>query len=100
MTPVRRLLSRVTLLTLALLLIAPALFVHAAGEPTAVTGQVTSKSKIALSISAVAVVVLVDQTASADGGSIIGIQRINKPGNVPLAFSVPYDSAAIQPDHA
>ncbi len=100
MKPLRRLLSRGAALSIALLLLAPALFVQAAGGPAAVTGQLTSKATIALSSSAVAVVVLVDQTASADGGSIIGLQRIDKPGTVPVSFSVPYDPATIQPKHA
>lgn len=100
MTPVRRLLRRAAMLTMAMLLLVPALLVQAAGQPAAVTGQLTMTAKIALSTNAVAVVVLVDQTASADGGSIIGLQRINRPGNVPIPFSLPYDASTIQPTHA
>ncbi len=51
----------------------------------------TIKEKVTLGPDAVAVVVLVDRTAADFGGQIIGVQRIDAPGNSPIAFSVPFD---------
>jgi hypothetical protein len=40
-----------------------------------------------------------DQTADPDAGAILGEDRIDDPGAIPIAFSVPY-TAAIDPTHS
>ena len=90
------------MLAVLLALIAPVL---AQAGPTAsaaaatVTGTVTSKEKIALSPDAVTVVTLVDQQVGQAAGTIIGQQAITG-GQFPIAFAVPYDSAAIDSTHS
>ena len=73
---------------------------RAAGAVTAVTGTITSTAEATLSPNAVAVVTLVDQTATAEAGAVIGEQRIEPAGALPLAFQVPYDDARIDPTHS
>jgi len=70
-----------------------------AGAQAAVTGTVASKDKSALGPGAVAVVLLVDQQAGQTGGSVVSIQRVAN-AQLPLQFSVAYDSAAIDPSHS
>ena len=65
-----------------------------------VSGTLTFREKIALSPSAVAIVTIVDHTAAPDAGAIVGQQRIDAPGTVPIAFSVLVDDAAIDKTHA
>ena len=100
MSPKRLALKRVAAIAFAIALLAPALVAQAATEPAAVTGALTIKEKVTLGPDAVAVVVLVDRTAADSGGQIIGVQRIDAPGNSPISFSVPFDPATIQPTHA
>ena len=100
MSPNRLALKRVAAIAFAIALLAPALVAQAATEPATVTGALTIKEKVTLGPDAVAVVVLVDRTAANSGGQIIGVQRIDAPGNSPISFSVPFDSATIQPTHA
>ncbi len=96
MSSLHRTLDRAAVATLLAALLLPAALVQAATGPGAVTGTLTSEDPITLSSSAVAVVVLVDQSSGPAAGTIIGLQRINAPGSVPIAFSVPYDQGAIQ----
>ncbi len=92
---------RTFLLAVLLALVAPVL---AQAGPTAsaaastVTGTVTSRDKAALSPQAVTVVTLVDQQAGASSAVVIGQQSITG-GQFPIAFSVPYQSAAIDATH-
>jgi uncharacterized lipoprotein YbaY len=65
----------------------------------AVTGTVATREKVALSANAILVVTLVDQQASPDAGAIIGQQRVDG-AQLPQAFSVPYDTAAIDSSHS
>jgi uncharacterized lipoprotein YbaY len=90
------------MLAVLLALIAPVLAQAsptASAAATAVTGTVTSKEKIALTPDAVTVVTLVDQQAGQAAGTIIGQQTITG-GQFPIAFAVPYDSAAIDDTHS
>lgn len=93
----RRLIALALPVTLLLCLL-PLAGVTAAGD-AAVTGTISSKDKLALSPSAVAVVFLVDQQAGATGGTVIGTQRIDG-AQWPVAFSVPYATSAIDPTHS
>jgi len=67
---------------------------------TSLTGTITTAEPVTLSGNATAIVTLVDQTASPDAGGIIGEQRIDGVGSLPVAFDVPYDGARIVPTHA
>src|SRR6185436_17612286 len=88
------------LATLGLLtgLLLPAVRVVAA--TVTLTGSVALDAKIALSGNAVVVVTLFDQTASAEAGSVIGLQRLDGVSAVPVPFAVPYDDARIDPKHS
>ena len=99
MSTARSATRRIAPLLFAVALLVPA-FVTMAATPTVVTGTLTLEEEVTLGPEAVAVVVLVDRTASAEGGQIIGVQRIDGPGNAPIPFSVTYDEAAIQKTHA
>ncbi len=88
-----------------LLLVAAAWLVGLVAAPVSaatavVTGSLSYAETTALSPSAIAVVTVVDTSASADAGVIVGQQRIANPGNVPIAFAVPYDASTIVDDHA
>ncbi len=93
---------RTFLLVVLLALIAPIL-AHAGPAASAaenvVTGNVTSKEKIALSPDAVTVVTLVDQQADPTTKVAIG-QQVITGGQFPIAFSVPFEAAAIDPTHS
>ena len=67
---------------------------------TVVTGTLTSVEPVVLSPAAVAVVTLVDQTATPEAGAILGEQRIEGVAALPAAFEVPYDDARIDPTHS
>jgi len=67
---------------------------------TVVTGTITSAEPVVLSPTAVAVVTLVDQTATPEAGAILGEQRIEGVAALPAAFEVPYDDARIDPLHS
>ena len=43
---------------------------------------------------------IVDQTAAADAGAVIGQQRIDAPAAIPIDFSVLFDAATIDPTHS
>ena len=64
-----------------------------------VSGTLAMREKIALTPAAVAVVTLVDQQPGTGAGLIVGEQRIDG-AVLPQAFSVPFDQAAILPDHS
>lgn len=65
-----------------------------------ISGTLTFREKIGLSGTALAVVSIVDLVAGANAGVIVGQQRINGIGEVPVPFSVPFDIARIDPRHA
>ena len=62
------------------------------------TGTLTYAEPAQLSATARAVVVIVAGTATATSNTIIGTQVIDKPGQQPIAFSVSYKSADINPN--
>lgn len=65
-----------------------------------VSGTLTIREKIGLSGKALAVVSIVDMVVGANAGVIVGQQRIDAIGEVPVPFSVPYDVNRIDPRHA
>jgi len=73
---------------------------RASAAVTSATGTITTKDKSALSGSAVAIVTLVDQTASPEAGGVLGQQRIEGLTALPAAFAVEYDDARIDPAHS
>ncbi len=93
--PTRRLWAAAVALVLAL----PIAATTGAAAASQVTGTLTFSDQIVLSKNAVAVVVLLDQTADPTAGAILGEDRIDDPGAVPIAFSVPY-TAAIDQTHS
>ena len=66
------------------------------GATAQVTGTMTIREDVTLSPDAVAVFTIVDQNASNKAGGIVGFQRINNAAT-PVAFSVAYDTASIDP---
>ncbi|MFI5227280.1 MAG: YbaY family lipoprotein, partial [Candidatus Limnocylindrales bacterium] len=93
--PTRRLWVAAVALVLAFPIVATA----GAAAASQVTGTLSFTDQIALSKNAVAIVVLLDQTADPNAGAILGEDRIDDPGAVPIAFSVPY-TAAIDQAHS
>ena len=71
----------------------------ASAAAATVSGTFVSKDEMALGPNAVAMITIVDQQASPDAGVIIGSQRVDG-AQLPLAFSVPYDDAEIDPGHS
>ena len=90
--------SAMAALVAAILLASGAL--PTAGATGHITGTLGLREKISLSGSAVAVVSIVDMVAGGNAGVVIGQQRIDGIGEVPLPFSVPIDLRRIDPKHA
>lgn len=91
---------KVAVLFLPLLLLAT--LVPAAGTAAAgatVSGTLASLDRKALGPDAVALISIVDQQASDEAGALVGWQRVDG-AQLPLAFAVPYDKAAIDPTHS
>ena len=72
----------------------------AAAAITVFNGTIDRPPPTTLSPEAVAVVMLVDQTATPGSGAIVGEQRIDGVASLPVAFEVPYDDARIDPTHS
>ena len=86
---------------LVLVLLAAVLAAPIWAATTTVTGSLTlPNGTAALTPQAVAIVTIVDHTAAQDAGAIVGEQRIDAPGSVPIAFSVLIDDGAIDQTHA
>ena len=68
-----------------------------AAATTVLNGTIVSAEPVTLSPDAVAVVTLVDQTATPESGAIVGEQRIDGVASLPAAFEVLYDDARIDP---
>lgn len=66
------------------------------GQSLAVTGQVVYREKTAMPEGAVVQVQVADVSLADAPAFVIGEQVIEKPGNVPVNFSVPYDASKIQ----
>ena len=64
----------------------------------AVTGTITYRERVALRTDAVAVIQLQDVSRADAPGLVIGEQRIDAPGQVPIRFQIRYDPARIDPD--
>src|SRR5262245_28787037 len=82
-------------LALATMLVGPI-----SAATSSVSGSLTFRERVALSPAAVAIVTIVDHTAAADAGAVVGQQRIDSPSAVPIEFSVLVDDAAIVKNHA
>ena len=91
---------RAPLLTVVVALASALLAAPTGAANATVTGSLTYTDKVALSPDAVAIITIVDQTAAADAGAIVGQQRIDSPASVPIDFSVLVDAGAIDPTHA
>jgi uncharacterized lipoprotein YbaY len=83
-------------LTLATSIFGPS----AIAATTVLNGVIVSDDALTLSPDAVAVVTLVDQTATEGAGAIVGQQRIDAVASVPIPFEVLYDDAAIDVAHS
>ena len=93
-------LRRTALLVAVIALSSGLLALPVAATTTSVTGSLTYLEKVTLSPNAVAIVTIIDQTAAPNAGAVIGQQRIDAPSGVPIDFSVPIDSSAVDPTHA
>ena len=60
-----------------------------------VTGTISYRERMALSPTAVVVVRLDDVTRPGSAEPVIASTRVDKPGQVPIAFDLPYDTRAI-----
>jgi len=69
-------------------------------QPAAIRGTVTYRERFALSPSAVVVVQLQDISRVDAPGIVVGEQRMDSPGQVPIRFEVRYDPAWIDPQRA
>ena len=67
---------------------------------SSVTGTLTYAESIALTPAAVAVVTIIDTTAAADAGAVVGQQRINAPSQVPIGFAVVVDPSTLDTKHS
>jgi putative lipoprotein len=63
-----------------------------------VSGTITYRERVALRAGAVVVVQLQDVSRADAPGLVIGEQRIDSPGQVPIRFEVRYDPARIDPE--
>lgn len=65
------------------------------GQPLFVSGTVTYRERIAMPPNAVVKVQVADISKADAPAEVIGEQVIDNPGNVPVAFRVPYDASKI-----
>ncbi len=100
MSKSRLALRRFGLVAVAGALLSGLLAVPIAAATSSVSGSLTYRERIALTPAAVAIVTIVDTTATPDAGVVIGQQRIDAPSGVPIDFSVLVDAATIDPTHA
>ena len=76
------------------------LFVQATSEATQVKGTATYRERIALTPNAVFEAAPQD-VSKADGPAVVlGSVRIDKPGQVPIRFEIPYDPTRIDQSHS
>jgi len=92
----RRQMSLIAILAVLSCLPAVAVQTNPASTP-AVTGTVTYRERMALPAAAVVEVTVADVSRADAPAVVIGRQRIETPGQVPVAFRVDYDPAAIDP---
>ena len=96
----RPLYRQFALLAATVALLGAALAVPITAANVSVTGSLTYSEPIALTPQAVAIVTMIDQTAAADAGAVVGQQRIDAPTQVPIDFSVLVDAGTIDPTHS
>jgi putative lipoprotein len=63
-----------------------------------VTGTITYRERVALRTDALAVIQLQDVSRVDAPGLVIGEQRIDSPGQVPIRFQIRYNPARIDPE--
>ena len=88
MSSSRPILRRLSATMLAVGLVAALMAVPTSAATTAVTGTLSYAESVTLTPDAVAVVTIVDQTASPDAGAIVGEEWIGAPTTIPIDFSV------------
>ena len=93
-------LRRFALLAATVALIGGALAVPINAVDASVTGSLSYDEQVTLTPEAVAIVTIVDQTAAADAGVVIGQQRIDAPAAIPIDFSVLFDADTIDQTHS
>ena len=64
-----------------------------------VSGSITYRERIALPPGAVAEITVVDVSRADAAGTVIGRQRIEDPGQVPIPFTVDFEPSAVDPRH-
>lgn len=69
-----------------------------ADRMAAVSGTITYRERVALRADAVVVVQLQDVSRVDAPGIVVGEQRIDSPGQVPIRFQIRYDPARIDPE--
>jgi len=93
-------LRRALTAAVAIVVLTAVAVVPIAAATSHVSGSLTFRERIALTPGAVAIVTIIDNTAAADAGVIIGQQVINGPTTVPIDFSVLVEDSSIVPTHA
>ena len=93
-------LRRFALLAATVALLGAVVAVPINAVDASVTGSLSYDEQITLTPEAVAIVTIVDQTAAADAGVVIGQQRIDAPAAIPIDFSVLFDADTIDPTHS
>jgi uncharacterized lipoprotein YbaY len=76
------------------------LIVQAAPEAAQVKGTATYRERIALTPDAVFEATLLDLSKADAPAVVVGSVRIEKPGQVPIRFEIPYDSAHVDQSHS
>ena len=97
MSSTRRRMAGAAIVVALAALFAPAAVASASGATALFTGSLVSTASVRTGPGAVAVVVLVDQSKGSVAGTVVGLQRIDAPGSVPIAFEIPYDGSSIAP---
>ena len=97
MSSTRRRMAGAAIVVVLAALFGPRAVARASGATAVLTGSIVSTESIRTGPGAVAVVVLVDQSKGSVAGTVVGLQRIDAPGSVPIAFGIPYDGLSIAP---
>src|SRR3954449_5649462 len=93
-------LRRIAAVAVAMSVLTGVVAVPIAAATSTVSGSLTYREKVALTPAAVAIVTIIDTTAAADAGVIIGQQVINGPTALPIDFSVLVEADQIDQKHA
>ena len=93
-------LRRAAAVAVAIVLLSAVVVVPTAAATSHVSGSLTFRERIALTPTSVAIVTIIDNTAAADAGVIIGQQVINGPTAVPIDFAVLVEDSSIVPTHS